>query len=79
MNSGSIPNSRGEKKVRTPAALPTGGSAFCGALEEGMGDVSVSETQTKMLSAKRKKGGGCRRRGTDGNIRTTNVLKHTHA
>lgn len=46
MNRGSIPNSRGEKNVRTLAALPTGGSAFCGALEEGMGDVFVSVTQT---------------------------------
>ena len=50
MNSGSIPNSRGEKNVRNLAALPTGGSAFCGALEEGMGDVFVSVTQPKMFS-----------------------------
>lgn len=42
MNSSSIPNSRGEKNVRSLAALPTGGSAFCGALEDGMGEVLVS-------------------------------------
>jgi len=42
MNSSSIPNSKGEKNVRTLAALPTGGSAFCGALEDGMGEVLVS-------------------------------------
>ncbi|KAF0031099.1 hypothetical protein F2P81_015654 [Scophthalmus maximus] len=29
MNSSNIPNSNGEKKVKTRAALPTGGSAFC--------------------------------------------------
>lgn len=42
MKSSSIPNSKGEKNVRSPAALPTGGSAFCGALEDGMGEVLVS-------------------------------------
>lgn len=42
MNSSSIPNSKGEKNVRSLAALPTGGSAFCGALEDGMGEVLVS-------------------------------------
>lgn len=52
MNRGSIPNSRGEKNVRTLAALPTGGSAFCGALEEGMGDVFVSVTQTNKQTNK---------------------------
>lgn len=28
--------------MRSLAALPTGGSAFCGALEDGMGEVFVS-------------------------------------
>lgn len=42
MQSSSIPNSKGEKKVRSLAALPTGRSAFCGALEDGMGEVLVS-------------------------------------
>lgn len=60
--------------MRTLAALPTGGSAFCGALEEGMGDVFVSVIQTKMFSAKMKKEGGCRRGGTAGNIRRRNFL-----
>lgn len=77
MNRGSIPNSRGEKNVRTLAALPTGGSAFCGALEEGMGDVFVSVTQTNKqtnkFSAQTRRGGGCRRRGTAGNIRRRNA------
>lgn len=47
MNSSSIPNSRGEKNVRSLAALPTGGSAFCGALEDGMGEVLVSGKRRK--------------------------------
>lgn len=35
MSSGSIPSSSGEKSVSTLAARPTGGSAFCGALDDG--------------------------------------------
>lgn len=41
-SSSSIPNSKREKNVMTVAAPPTGGSAFCGALEHGMGEVLVS-------------------------------------
>lgn len=55
--------------MRTLAALPTGGSAFCGALEEGMGDVFVS-VQTKIL----KNEGGCRTRGIAANIRRGKFL-----
>lgn len=60
ISSSSIPTSRGEKNVRSRAARPTGGSAFCGALEDGMGDVLVSatnqhvtQTQQASLSALR--------------------------
>ena len=51
MNSSSIPNNKGEKNARTLAALPTGGSAFWGALEDGMGEVLVSvETENNKVS-----------------------------
>lgn len=50
MNSNSIPKSKGEKNVKTLAALPTGGSAFCGALEDGMGEVLVSVKEKKKNS-----------------------------
>lgn len=42
MTNSIIPNNKGEKNVTTLAALPTGGSPFCGALEDGMGEVFVS-------------------------------------
>lgn len=47
MKSSSISNSKGEKNVRSLAALPTGGSAICGALEDGMGEVLVSAKQIR--------------------------------
>lgn len=57
ISSSSIPTSRGEKRVRRRAARPTAGSAFCGALDEGMGDVLQSDT-THNTHTEQQSGGG---------------------
>lgn len=50
MSSSISPNSKGEKIAMTLAALSTGTWPFCGALDDGMGEVFVSaRTNTKDL------------------------------